>query len=291
MTTVNFTPDVGFRVQTGLLATEVTSHDGVYTWQHRLGAHAPVGFSTLAPSGKSKETHDSELVIWGQGDNTSRSYRTHAGSSLAIHLLDPQPVKLRAIGKLWGAALNEIHNVRPASKVTFTKPRTLQRAAAWLDGSWKPARTVLGSAGLSRLVDWAIRMGEGPHRVLVHGCPGMAHWVMTSDAREGSLLTGEDAGVASPIYDFGWVLGEITELRAFHPLLGTGLNQLEEGLLDCFPEVPNLTDLNLARAFRLVHHAFDWHHYAGASIEQAALLLRLARNYIYNPVGTDQEIS
>lgn len=291
MTTANFTPAAGFRVQTGLLATEVTSHDGVYSWQHRLGAHAPLSFSTLVPSGLTNMTHDSELVIWGQGDSSDRSYRTHAGASLAIHLLDPKPVKLRVIGKLWGAALNEIHNVRPDSKVAFTKPRTLQRAAAWLDGAWKPARTVLGSAGLNRMNDWAIRMSEGHHRVLVHGCPGMAHWVLTADARSGSLLTGEDTGVANPVYDFGWILGEIAELRAFHPLLGPVLNQLEEGLLDCFPDVPNLNDLNLARAFRLVHHAFDWHHYAGASIEQATLLLRLATNYISNPVGTDQEIS
>lgn len=51
MTTANFTPAAGFRVQTGLLATEVTSHDGVYSWQHRLGAHARSVFPPLCRQG------------------------------------------------------------------------------------------------------------------------------------------------------------------------------------------------------------------------------------------------
>ncbi|KSU65031.1 hypothetical protein [Arthrobacter sp. NIO-1057] len=275
----------GFKVETGLLATEVASHDDLYSWKHRLGKRAPLAFSTLAPAGPSHTTPDSSLVIWGRGDSVERNYRTQANSTMAIHLLDSTPVKMRSIGKLWGTALNTVHKAQPGSRASFTGPRTLQRAAAWLDGSWQPARNLLGAATLARLNDWAARMSGDEHRVLVHGCPGMAHWVLTADARSGSLLTGEDTGFANPVYDFGWVLGEIAEIKAFHPLLLPDLEQLEQGLLDCFSAVHNPADLDLARAFRLVHHAFDWHHYAGASIEQSTVLLRLATNYISGPVS------
>ena len=265
------------RLTTGLLVTELHLEQGKAVWTRRLGAQAPLDFSpTQNPSAENQRQH----IVWGEGTATFRSYATTAGTTVAEQLQQRSPKDMHRMGQLWGEALNNLHATPITGPTTLREPRTLQRAEGWLSGKWLPALHTLGPMALGQLKRWSQRMLGTQDSALAHGSPGMAHWVLTANGRSGSLLTGEDTGLAAPAYDFGWVLGEIAELYAFYPALRTNLDPLRLGLLNTYPEAIGESGFSLACAYRLTQHAYDWHHYGHASLREAQLLLDLAVKHV-----------
>lgn len=266
---------------TGLLSTEVHAVDGSYVWVHRIGPGAALPFSDLPIA--IDPAADTALVTVGRGNDDHRSYSTVAGSMVFELLVAGESLNLRAAGRRWGEALRSLHeNASVSGDSTDRPPRTIRRAKGWIDGNWRAAREVLSEHGLQEIRRWISLVLSCPHPAVVHGHPGMAHWVVTDDGDGGALLTGEDAGLADPVYDIAWVLGEIAELHAFHPASRPVLDQLRTGFLETCGPVPGPSELGPALAFRIAQHAYDWHHYAGAGEEQAKVLLRLAATYLHH---------
>lgn len=264
--------------RTDLLSTGVYQVGGVYEWVHSLGVGAPIPFSSLPIS--IAPAPGADLLVVGVGGDRHRSYSTPAGSTVFDLITAGVPANLRAAGRIWGTALSVLHD--NASLIDFpgSTPRTVQRSEAWLGGAWEPACDILGDSGLREIRRWIERVLSDPHQVVVHGYPGMAHWVVTPDGAAGSLLTGEDLGLAHPAYDIAWVLGEMAELHAFHPVLRPAIEELRNGFHETCGEGPAPSEIGPALAFRIAQHAYDWHHYAGAGEAQAKALLRLASSYL-----------
>ena len=265
--------------RTDLLSTGVYQVGGAYEWVHSLGVGAPIPFSSLPISIDSAP--DNDLLVIGVGGDRHRSYSTPAGSTVFDLITAGEPENLRAAGRVWGTALSSLHeSASLTGDSPESTPRTVQRSEAWLGGTWDPAREVLGESGLLEIRRWIQCILSGPDQVVVHGYPGMAHWVVTPDGAAGSLLTGEDLGLAHPSYDIAWVLGEMAELHAFHPALRPALDELRKGFLETCGTAPGPREIGPALAFRIAQHAYDWHHYAGAGEAQAKALLRLAGSYL-----------
>ncbi|MBT2584971.1 aminoglycoside phosphotransferase family protein [Arthrobacter sp. ISL-95] len=265
--------------RTDLLSTGVYEVGRSYEWVHSLGIGAPIPFSSLPVSIDS--VPDDDLLVVGVGGDRHRSYSTPAGSTVLDLITAGEPANLRAAGRLWGTALNCLHDSASiVGDFPESTPRTVQRSEAWLEGTWEPAREVLGELGLLEIRRWINSILSSPDRVVVHGYPGMAHWVVTPNGAAGSLLTGEDVGLAHPAYDIAWVLGEMAELHAFHPALRPALDEMRNGFLETCGAVPGPTQIGPALAFRIAQHAYDWHHYAGAGEAQAKSLLRLAGSHM-----------
>ncbi|WP_420179987.1 hypothetical protein [Paenarthrobacter sp. TA1.8] len=265
--------------RTDLLSTGVYEVGGAYEWVHSLGVGAPIPFSSLPVSIDSVPGTD--LLVVGVGGDRHRSYSTPAGSTVFDLITAGEPANLKAAGRLWGTALSCLHeNASLIGDFPESTPRTVQRAEPWLGGTWAPAREVLGEIGLLEIRCWIKSMLSSPDQVVVHGYPGMAHWVVTPDGAAGSLLTGEDLGLAHPGYDIAWVLGEMAELHAFHPALRPALDEMRNGFLETCGAAPGPSGIGPALAFRIAQHAYDWHHYAGAGEAQAKALLRLAGSYL-----------
>ncbi|MFW0772010.1 hypothetical protein ACLRGI_02435 [Paenarthrobacter nitroguajacolicus] len=265
--------------RTDLLSTGVYQVGGAYEWVHSLGVGAPIPFSSLPISIRPEPGAD--LVVVGVGGDRHRSYSTPAGSTVFDLITAEVPANLRAAGRIWGTALSVLHEKASLmGDFPGSTPRTIRRSEAWLGGAWQPAREVLGDSGLQEIRRWIKRVLSGPHQVVVHGYPGMAHWVVTPDGAAGSLLTGEDVGLAHPGYDIAWVLGEMAELHAFHPVLRANIEELRNGFLETCGEAPGSSEIGPALAFRIAQHSYDWHHYAGAGEAQAKALLHLAGSYM-----------
>lgn len=265
--------------RTDLLSTGVYQVGGAFEWVHSLGVGAPIPFSSLPIS--IDPLPGADLLVLGVGGDRHRSYSTPAGSTVFELITAGVPANLRAAGQIWGTALSVLHeNASLMGDFPGTTPRTVQRSEAWLGGAWEPAREVLGDSGLRKIRRWIRHVLSDPDQVVVHGYPGMAHWVVTPDGAAGSLLTGEDVGLAHPGYDIAWVLGEMAELHAFHPLLRPAIEELRNGFLETCGEAPGPSEIGPALAFRIAQHAYDWHHYAGAAEAQAKALLRLAGSYL-----------
>ncbi|KUM35199.1 hypothetical protein [Arthrobacter sp. EpRS71] len=265
--------------RTDLLSTGVYEVGGAYEWVHSLGVEAPIPFSALPISIDSVPGAD--LLVVGVGGDRHRSYSTAAGATVFDLITAGEPADLRSAGRIWGTALSCLHeSASLIGDIPESTPRTAQRSRAWLRGAWEPAREVLGERGLLEIRRWIDGELSGPRQVVVHGYPGMAHWVVTPDGAVGSLLTGEDLGLAHPGYDIAWVLGEMAELHAFHPVLRPAIEELRNGFLETCGEVPGPSEMGPALAFRIAQHAYDWHHYAGAGEGQAKALLRLAASYV-----------
>lgn len=269
--------------RTELLSTGVYEVGGAYEWVHSLGVGAPIPFSSLPIS--IDPAPGADLLVVGIGGDRHRSYSTPEGSTVFDLITAGVPANLRAAGRAWGTALSVLHE--NASLIDFpgSTPRTVQRAEVWLGGAWEPAREVLGDPGLQEIRRWIKRVLSGPRQVIAHGYPGMAHWVVTPDGATGSLLTGEDVGFAHPEYDIAWVLGEMAELHAFHPVLRPALEILRAGFLETCGKAPGPSEIGPALAFRIAQHAYDWHHYAGAGEAQAKALLHLAGWYLASPAA------
>lgn len=264
---------------TGLLTIEVLKRRDGHIWTHHLGAEAPLPFSRLRMIQNSHV--GTNVISLGEGNDHSRSYATNTEATV-FELLQVEDTGIMGqIGRLWGQALNTLHATPTADlNPPLGVPRTIKRAGSWLAGGWPAATAMLGNHGLERINAWIIQMVQSPQAVLVHGHPGMAHWTVSLDGQRGALLTGEDTGLADPGYDFGWILGEITELHAFRPELRASLESLRNGLLEHYGQLPSASMLATARAFRLTQHAYDWHHHAGATLDQANLLLQLAAAHL-----------
>ncbi|MFV0374549.1 hypothetical protein [Microbacterium sp.] len=183
------------------------------------------------------------------------------------------------VGRLWGSALRAMHthavvaaNPRP--------PRTLTRACVWATGQWPGVHEVIGDDGHAALRGWIADVRGPVKPVVVHGSPGMAHWTVAPDGSQAALLTGEDAGVADASYDTAWVLGELAEIFHFYPSAREGIVRLRQGFEEGYGALPDPDRIHIGIAFRLIQHAYDWHHYAGASPAEAGLLVRLAGTYL-----------
>lgn len=273
---------------TELLATECHTRDDVHLWVHRLGTDAPRPFASL-PIDLSNSA-DRALVTNGTGDDRERSYSTAAGWMVFDLLAAGEPSRLAATGRRWGKAIRSLHETAVLTdRGAARPPRTLQRATAWTSGRWQPAREELGERGLWEIRRWLNEMVSPPRPVVVHGHPGMAHWVGTADGTGGTLLFGEDTGLAASGYDISWILGEIAELYAFHSAWRPALDHLRAGFLAECGSITSSTDIALGIAFRLAQHAYDWHTYAGADEEQARMLLRLATSYLNTQGNVNRE--
>lgn len=263
-------------VQTGLLKTKVYSAGTEFHWLHQLGDMAPYAFSDLAAS--LPNTPNNQLVAIGHGDGTQRRYVVTAGMTMHTALCTQTPAQLGKIGAQWARALNLVHALTVNASMTGDLyPRSLQRSQAWIKGQWKLANSILGTRNLSILHEWTQTIAESSDRCVSHGHPGMAHFLVSKNLHEQVLLTGEDLGLADPHFDFGWVLGELAELEAFYPDLYDNVAAVRKGLMSELPNSYSTGERNLATAYRLSQHAYDWHHYAGASEEHAGLLLHLAK--------------
>ena len=266
---------------TGLLATETRREAGAFTWTHRLGADAPRSFSphriVLDPPAASS------IIALGAGDGAVRSYVTTAGRMVFDHVRGQNPAVLEETGRRWGASLRTLHDrarlVADPGDPGDRRPRTVLRAEAWLGGGWSPSAEVIGASGLAAIRDWVESTISSTSSAVVHGHPGMAHWVVEADGN-GTLLTGEDTGIADPGFDTAWVIGELTELHAFHPSLRPGLGTVLKGFLDECGIIPPAASIGSAVAFRLAQHAYDWSHYGGADDAQTRSLLHLARRQL-----------
>ncbi len=265
-------------LESGLLKTSVFREPQGARWVHHVGEQAPLLFVDHATIPLSVQQQVGSGVVFGSGSATMREYHT-AGAVMMLDLLTVSDEKaLAAAGTGWGLALKELHAVATTPDHTLDAPRTLHRAQVWLNG-WEPAQSIL-QPYLPILHAWVEEMRtSGP--VLTHGYPGMAHWVTQAEGTHGALLTGEDLGVASRAYDLTWVLGEIAELRAFYPQLGSPLDVLEENFRTAYGLAISTATERTGIAYRLIHHAYDWHHYAGASIADAQRLVHLATHYLH----------
>jgi len=277
-----------FRTATGLLETELQHQDYGFTWTHRLGRSASLPFSSIAL--EPTRGVGSSAIVQGKGTRRLRRYEINSGLTVLQVLQTTGAQELYELGLAWGQALDALHAAdTAAASAGYPPPRTMCRAAAWIHGEWLPARDILGPRGLRQLADWAQRMLHSPRRGPVHGYPGMAHWIPAASATQGWLLSGEDTGYADPFYDYGWVLGELAELHEFHPALRDAVEQVRRGLLAQCPSRPDAANQDLACAYRLAQHAYDWHHYAGATLEDSALLLGLAARYLDSRLCPAQE--
>lgn len=273
---------------TELLATELHTRDGTSLWVHRLGVNAPLPFVSLPIELSSSA--DPSLVTDGAGDDGQRSYSTAADWMVFDLLAAGELSRLAAAGRRWGMAIRSLHETAVLTVPDAGRsPRTVQRATAWTSGRWQPAREVLGERGLWEIRRWLDEMVSSPRTVVVHGHPGMAHWVATADGTGGTLLFGEDAGLAAPGYDISWVLGEIAELHAFYPAWRPALDQLRAGFLAECGSTSSSTDIASGIAFRLAQHAYDWLTYAAGDEEQARMVLRLAASYLNTPGSVNRE--
>lgn len=274
--TASATQDPVRSIATGLLKTDVYLTEDGYLWVHVLGDAAPLSFSDLQIT----LPQNTPLITLGEGAGEQRSYNISLGTMI-FDLLEAQNLSaLRATGKLWGQALHHLHQkaVGPPEQKT-SAPRSLQRAYTWLN-NWDMAASVLGEDGIAQLAEWSVAILSSPNQAISHGYPGMAHWVTTENGSEGTLLSGEDTGIASPAYDVSWVLAEILELHTFNPALRPFLEQLREGFIEGYPSLSDGPLIPAGLAFRLTQHAYDWHHYAGATSDQATMLLRLAKHHL-----------
>ncbi|GAA1408557.1 hypothetical protein AUR04nite_34140 [Glutamicibacter uratoxydans] len=262
-------------VQTGLLKTKVYSTGAAFHWLHELGDKARYAFSDHTVS--FQDTQNEQLLAIGQGDGTRRKYVVTAEMTMHTALHTQTPAQLRKIGVQWGKAINLVHVSPAGAALTHDmSPRSLQRSQDWLNGQWKIANRILGSKNLSILREWAQSMAQSSDRCVSHGQPGMAHFLVSTNPNDQVLLTGEDLGIADPHFDFGWVLGELAELEAFYPDLQDNVAAVRKGLMSEVPNSYSTDEWNVSSAYRLSQHAYDWHHYAGASEEHAGLLLHLA---------------
>lgn len=252
------------RTSTGLLITEATSAE----WTHRLGAAAPLPFSAL----RIRLDAPDPRVLLGVGDADVRRYPCTATALVPELIGTLGTPALLALGRAWGEALQSLHRATVLAGVALP-PRPLRRAAAWLGGGWAAATEELGADGLAALAAWAERMTRCADPVVLHGHPGMAHWVVGAS---NALLTGEDLGLGDAAYDVAWVLGEIAELEAFYPAARPALDALREGFLAGYGGTLDQGALRDGIAFRLAQHAYDWRHYAGAAESAARSLLRVA---------------
>ncbi|PPG91841.1 hypothetical protein C5C39_05745 [Rathayibacter sp. AY1F3] len=252
---------------TGLLVTELSAGpDGTTVWTRRLGEQAPLPFSPVPVRLAAPDPR----IVPGGADPSVRRYRTTARALLPALLHELSEEALVSVGREWKGALDALHGARPAGEPL--PPRPLQRARGWLAGGWAPAAEELGAGGLLELADWAEAVVASPAAVVVHGHPGLAHLVV--GGTRVALLTGEDVGLADPVWDAAWVLGELAELHAFHPALRPALDALRRGL--SLEEDHDAELLRVGTAFRLAQHAVDWHRSGGASSDQARLLLSLS---------------
>ena len=75
--------------------------------------------------------------------------------------------------------------------------------------------TAFGTKRCATVADWhAELLTSAESSALVHGAPGLASIVPARQADHGAVLIGEDLACGSPLFDLGWILGEIVELRA-----------------------------------------------------------------------------
>lgn len=272
---------------TGLLETTVTASGQYISWTHCCGAQAPSNFSQLRPTLPTP----TQLICVGDGDATTRRYRTQTTKILPELMLEEDTQVLQRTGQQWGRALKTLHHSHPATAGTHPPPRSYQRAGSWLNGDWALSREVLGETGLATIRGWATTMVSAAAEVLVHGSPGIAHWTVAKDPKvPGVLLTGEDTGIADPSYDVAWILGELAELHYFYPQLRAAVFAVQTGLQHGYGPTMDPRQHRSGIAYRLVQHAYDWNHYAGASAAQASLLLRLATAYLQEPPPEERNI-
>lgn len=257
--------------ETGLLRTEVHATVAGFEWQHSLGPQIQLPFVTFNP-----QIQLTGALVQGAGGPASRSYLV-PGDSLVADLLTNASLPFSEIGSCWGEALKALHRQERCDDMFDFLPRTMRRADAWLSGSWQPVLAVIGAHGLAKVRGWADEMSQGLQ--LCHGQPGIAHWVLTSEGQEGRLLVGEDIGIADERFDLAWVLGEFAEIFAFYPSCRGALQQLRAGFLENYEKYSS-DELRVGIAYRLIQHAYDWHHYAGASEKDARTLLSLANAYL-----------
>lgn len=260
--------------RTGLLETVVEGDGDGLRWSHRLGPHAPCPFSSMSI----RLECDTASVVLGAGDETQRVYATSTTRLIQDLFGAHQAVDLGSLGHSWGQAIRRIHEHAVPTQPTVP-PRTLIRARAWTTGGWPPIHRILGTNGMKEIQRWAAQTTNQRTRV-VHGNPGMAHCTVDSTSSKIALLTGEDIGVADPDYDIVWILGELSELYHFYPGHRSQILTLRKGLEAGYGPFPELSQVRIGIAFRLLQHAFDWHHYAGAEIKHANLLIRLAHTYL-----------
>ncbi|GAA4798188.1 hypothetical protein [Rothia endophytica] len=267
---------------TGLLITEKWSAGGQEGLVRTLGDSAPLPFSSAVLEPQQKQA---SVLVWGRGNIQERFYPLTKHTPLYNYLIETEvqdSLDYRTIGKAWGSALREMHQLPVLGEAlpTSCTPRTAVRSYHWLnDEGWEHLTKVLATEHFEKLRQWIEAVTRGENLAVSHGNAGFINWLISADQVTGVLLTGEDVGYAQPEYDTGWVLGEFAELYAFYPNLRLKLTDLQQGFLTGYGDFTE-NNLNSAIAFRLIHHAYDWHHYAGANLQAAQLLIDLATNYL-----------
>ncbi|GAB3536478.1 hypothetical protein GCM10027403_17360 [Arthrobacter tecti] len=277
---------------TGLLQTTVTAGKNGALWTHHLGEMASFPFSSLSI----RLDTPLDSITFGIGDATRRAYQTSTTATVPDLLATGENEALFLVGRWWGQALSMLHANADADADADTMsipPRTLTRAQAWTAGQWPVVGGIIGDDGLRTIRAWTEDMLKQDHNrlVVVHGSPGMAHWTVAPDGSRAALLTGEDTGFADASYDAVWVMGELAELHHFYPSIRPGIARLRQGFQDGHGTLPDPGTMRVGIAFRLLQHAYDWHHYAGASIENAQLVIRLADSYLRGPSTSNGEPS
>ncbi|MDY6052396.1 MAG: hypothetical protein SPI83_08375 [Rothia sp. (in: high G+C Gram-positive bacteria)] len=268
---------------TGLLKIEKWSAGEQRGLVHTLGNSASLPFNTL--HFMPQEERPSALV-WGQGSSKERFYPLTGYTPIYTRVMDSEGQYhlnyYQMVGKAWGSALREVHQLPVSGNTPSASylPRTAVRSHHWLnEEGWEYLNKVLVTEHFEKLRQWERSVTCGANLVVSHGNAGFISWLVSDRQVTGALLSGEDVGYALPEYDIGWVLGEFAELYAFYPRLRPKLVNLQKGFLTGYGDFLE-NNLNSGIAFRLIHHAYDWHHYAGANLQATQLLIELATDYL-----------
>lgn len=266
--------------ETLLLKCEVWSVGNKKIYEHRLGDAAPLPFSDRSDN----STTSTSSILWGDGNDAIRRYSLHEQGPVYGYLFNEAvtgSIDFADVGRSWGRTLRALHessSYPPAKEAHI--PRSLSRASAWLyREEWANLNEHLDSSHFLKIRQWVQETTVSDSLRLAHGSPGFVNWLTDKGGADGVLLTGEDTGYATWDYDLGWVLGEFAELYAFYPAVRGRLRYLQLGLLEGYGLRTNRS-FDTTIAFRLIQHAYDWHHYANAGWQQAQLLINLAKTYL-----------
>ncbi|WP_030874932.1 hypothetical protein [Streptomyces sp. NRRL S-1868] len=261
---------------TGLLRTTVYEQDdGRYRWERARGDAAPAAFrypdETLLPVLTAAESAGARFVLAADGTEPRR-YTVPGWQSCAHRLLVGGHQACAAVtGPLAGAGglLRAVHDQPPPPGAA--PPPGLLRLSAWLDGtaerpdaarSAEFLRPLLGAPGWARLRAWSDEALQDRSAAL-HGAPGLGALVPGEGTGTG-LLAGEDVAAGPPLWDLGWIVGELMEFQwRLAAKGGTQVwHELLRSLLRAYGISEN-TGLRRMAVLRIALHLHDFIAYVG----------------------------
>ncbi|WP_306370084.1 phosphotransferase [Nocardiopsis sp. CC223A] len=254
--------------------------DGSFRWEYVLGAKAPEGFRQVPEDLRAQAFSEHGGVSLSMGDaggtETERAYSVQGGCSAALLLLldgaDSHPELVPLLRGL-GRTLRDLH-AAPLRAEGHPPPPGLTRLGLWLDELYPPEsgdgkaqrflRAQIGEGRWEALRRWRTELTSSEGAVLCHGAPRLGSLTVSDDPYRAVLLSGQDVGAASPLFDVGWVIGELLDLR--WKLGGRDGGAAWTHLLGAFSEgygKPAGAEETRAAVLRILLHLHDFLVYVG----------------------------